>query len=295
MSLQKKEYTGKTGTAQTPSAMRDAVLHPVGTGTRGIRVFSVGCLFLFISCFLLVSAVYAISNTMEIPASQDPLERDSPENLAALKSHIAYTSESQEARMSGVISYIERISDRQGIEKLHQIRNDYLAAAATIPVLPTADGINDIQGDMCKLSQQFAAETKSQIQFFNGTTDAMQESINVSEQAFDESMNNAPDPLWLSHDNARLKVFLRESRERTEILESLNKSSVDITEARAVSDRIDAKRPELETALHKRDGSIGAVNTEIKSLNQQFRNTIAKYHRDLKTRQSIAASTAMRD
>ncbi|WP_321506411.1 hypothetical protein [uncultured Methanoregula sp.] len=247
------------------------------------------CLSLFILSFVLIPAVGAISNTIEIPASKDPLDRDRPENIAALKNHIAYVGESQEARMDGVISYISNISRNEGVEKLQQIRNDYLAAASTIPVMQTADEINAARDDMCVQSQLFAEETRNQIVMFKGTPEGMQESVTISLNTFEASLNGMTDSLWLSRQSARIIIFNRESQERTSLLRSLTENGTDTTQAQRLSDQIDSKRPELETALRNNKGmAVRNVNTAVKSLNQQFRNTIADYRTNLKIKASIA-------
>lgn len=258
------------------------------------RLISLACLFLILGSLFLVTAVCALSDTFEIPASKDPLDRDRPENIAALKSHIAYVGESQEARMNGVISYIDTISGSAGIGKLRQIQDDYLAAAATIPVMQTADQINSLRDDMCVQTRLFAEETNAQMVMFNGNPDGMRKTADASMNAFDVSFDRMTDPLWLSRESARVVVFNRESQERNFTLRSLNDKGVDITQARQISDQIDAKRSELEAALrNNNDGAITKVNTGIKSLNQQFRNTISNYRTNLEIQMKSAAIMAM--
>jgi len=258
------------------------------------RIISLACLLLIIGSFLLVTAVCALSDTIEVPASTDPLDRDRPENIAALKNHIAYVGESQEARMDGVISYINTISGSAGAGKLQQIRDDYLAAAATIPVMQTADQINSLRDDMCSQTRLFAEETRAQMVMFNGTPDGMRETADASMNAFDVSLNRMTDPLWLSRDSARVVVFNREAQERNFTIMSLKDKGVDITQAQQISDQIDAKRSDLEAALrNNKDGAITKVNTGIKSLNQDFRNTIGAYQTNLAIQMKSAAIMAM--
>lgn len=231
---------------------------------------------------------------VEIPASTDPLDRDRPENIAALKSHIAYVGESQEARMNGVISYIDTIGGSAGAGKLRQIQDDYLAAAATIPVMQTADQINSLRDDMCVQSRLFAEETRAKMGMFNGKPDGMQKAVDTSMNAFDVSLNSMTDPLWLSRESARIVVFNRESQERNFTIRSLKDKGVDITQAQQISDQIDAKRSDLEAALrNNKDGAITKVNTGIKSLNQEFRNTVSTYQTNLEIQMKSVAIMAM--
>jgi len=253
-----------------------------------------GLLVLVIGCLFLVTAVCALMDGVEIPASTDPLDRDRPENIAALKSHIAYVGESQEARMNGVISYIDTISGSAGAGKLRQIQDDYLAAAATIPVMQTADQINSLRDDMCVQSRLFAEETRAKMGMFNGKPDGMQKAVDTSMNAFDVSLNSMTDPLWLSRESARIVVFNRESQERNFTIRSLKDKGVDITQAQQISDQIDAKRSDLEAALrNNKDGAITKVNTGIKSLNQEFRNTVSTYQTNLEIQMKSVAIMAM--
>ncbi|WP_321505263.1 hypothetical protein [uncultured Methanoregula sp.] len=257
------------------------------------RMISVMCLLLVIASLFLVTAVCAIVENIEIPKSIDPLDRDRPENIAALKTHIAYVGESQEARMNGVIAYINNISGSEGIDKLQQIRDDYLSAAASIPLMQTSDNINALRDDMCVQTKLFAEETKVQILFFNGTPEGMRETADASMNVFDISFNSVTDPLWLSRENARVKVFARESEERNFTLRSLSEKGIDITRARQISDQIDTKRSDLEAALrNKQDEAMFQANTGIKNLKQQFRNTIGDYRANLEIQMSSAAIMA---
>jgi hypothetical protein len=269
-----------------------------GEGGRSMckRQVSLGCLCICLLGFVLVPAVCAISDTIEIPASRDTLERDSPQNIAALKDHIAYDGESQEARMDGVISYIDMIGDRDGVEKLQWIQDDYLAAASLITVMQTSDQITALRDDMSIQSRSFSEEAKLRITRLNGSPEGMRERVNESVNAFEFSLNGTSDYLWLSHENARIKVFNRESRQRNVTLQDLNEQGIDIAQARQISDQIDAKLPDLESALrNNRDGAAGRITTELRSLNQQFRNTVAEYRLNLRVQKSIASIKGIRD
>ncbi|MFA4877421.1 MAG: hypothetical protein WC586_08405 [Methanoregula sp.] len=257
------------------------------------RVFSIVCLLLIIGSLFLVTAVCAIVENIEVPASKDPLDRDRPENIAALKTHIAYVGESQDARMNGVITYVNNISGSAGVERLKQIQDDYLAAAASIPFMQTADRINALRDDMCTQTRLFAEETKMQVVTFNGTPEGMRETADASMKVFDLSFSSMTDPLWLSRENARIKVFTQESQERNFTLRSLSEKGIDITQARQISDQIDAKRADLEAALrNKQEQGMLQANTGIKNLNQQFRNTVAGYRANLEIQMKTAAIMA---
>ncbi|WP_321504382.1 hypothetical protein [uncultured Methanoregula sp.] len=242
------------------------------------RVIPVGCLCLILICLIVVPTVCAIVENIEVPASKDPLERDSPANIAALKLHAAYIGASQHARMDGVISYIDGIGGSDGAERLRQAEDDYMAAASSIPVVQTADQINDLRDDMHVQSRMFEEETHARLLFFNGTAEGMQASVNISVNAFDLSLKGMTDPLWLSEAGARIIVFDRESRERNYTMRTLAETGVDITRAQQISGRIDALRPKLEAVvLGSRDRTIFTINSDIKSLNRMYRNTIAEY------------------
>jgi predicted phage tail protein len=102
------------------------------------------------------------------------------------------------------------------------------------------------------------------------------------------------DPLWLSRDSARVKVFNRESQERNATIKSLSEKGIDIAQARQISDQIDAKRSELESALRNKQGeAMTKFNTGIKTLNQQFRNTVGTYQTNLEIQMKSAAIQAM--
>jgi hypothetical protein len=237
-----------------------------------------GCICFALIVMMLVSPAVAIVENREIPASSDPLERDSPENIAALKHHIAYIGESQEARMDGIISYISRIGGNDEAGRLREIRNDYMAAAASIPLMKTADRINDLRDDMCVQSGLFAEETQARMLISGGTQEGMREQVNIALKTFDLSLKNGTEPLWLAGERARLIVFDRESRERNFSIRNLKDQGIDTTIAEEISGRIDAKRTEMEAAVMTGgEEKIPVINTEIKSLNRQFRNTIAEY------------------
>jgi hypothetical protein len=241
-----------------------------------IRTTAIRCTCLLLISLVLILPVSAIVENIEIPASRDLPDRDRPENIAALKNHNAYIGESQEARMIGVISYINSISGGTGAGKLQEIRSDYMAAAASIPLMNRSDRINELRDEMCIQSGRFAQETQGRMLIFNGTPDGMRETVNISLNAFDRSLDNGTEPLWLAGKNARIVIFDRESQERNYTLRNLKDEGYDVTGPEEISDRINAKRSGLESAAAMSDGEkILAINTELRSLNQQFRNSIA--------------------
>ncbi|MFA4878387.1 MAG: hypothetical protein WC586_13365, partial [Methanoregula sp.] len=184
----------------------------------------------------------------------------------------------------------DTISGMAGSEKLREIRNDYLAAAASIPVVLTADQINDLRDDMSVQSRHFEEETDLQLLFINGTREGMQGKVNTSLSAFDLSLEGMTEPFWLSEVSARVLVFDRESRERNFTLRSLTELGIDVRDAREISYRIDAMRPRLEAVLENsgRYGTIFSMNSEIKSLNQEYRDRVAGYRLGMRVRSAVS-------
>jgi ribosomal protein L13E len=250
------------------------------------RTISRGCLCLILAFLVLVPAACAIVENREIPASIDPPERDSPANIAALKQHAAYIGGSQQARMDGVIAYIETLGGSDNSERLRRVQNDYMAAAASIPAVGTADQIGDLRDEMRVQSGRFEEETHARLLFLNGTAEGVQEYVNISLTAFDLSMKDMTDPFWLSKTSARLVVFDHESRERNFTMRNLAEAGVDVRDARALAGGIDEMRPKFEAVVQQnnRYGTIFSLNSEVKSLNQKYRNTIDGYHENLKNR-----------
>lgn len=73
--------------------------------------------------------------------------------------HIAHFGKTLQARMDGVISYIDRISRRTGTAGLRQIQEDYLIAAFPVPVMRTVEEITESREEMRRQSRLFVDET----------------------------------------------------------------------------------------------------------------------------------------
>jgi hypothetical protein len=248
-----------------------------------------------VACSLIPPALCAVSaEVTTLPPSKDTLAQDNPEMIAALKIHVAYVGQSQDARMSGVISYIDRISGNTGSGTLREIHDDYLAVASLLPVMQTADDIAEARRELQHQSRLFAEETRVQLIFFNGTTGNLREAISVSEQAAEGSLMNLKDSLWLSHESARMTTFNRESQKRAVILKSLSDDGVDVSMAQDISEQIDAQRTDIQKAISARSlNGLKATNAALKSLNREFRATIGEYQTRLRIETKRSAILAM--
>jgi hypothetical protein len=234
-------------------------------------------------CFLCVISVIApivsaLPDNTALSGSQNSIIRDNAELLSPLKMHVAYIGKMQDARMDGVIQYIDRISDGTGSAHLQQIQEDYLMAAFSIPVMRTVDEIDMAREEMRQQSILFADETNAQIVMFNGTTDEMRANANSNMHIIEGSFNSIMYSSWLASETTRLTVFNQSSERRTAVLDKLSTQGLDISEARNLSDQIDAQHSELENALlQNRDGALLSITSGLKQLNQQFRNSIEGY------------------
>lgn len=92
--------------------------------------------------------VRAIPDNTAQSGSQNTIIHDNAELLSSLKMHAAYIGKMQQARMDGVIQYIDRISEGTGCVHLQQIQEDYLMAAFSIPIMRTVDEINTAREEM---------------------------------------------------------------------------------------------------------------------------------------------------
>ena len=245
-------------------------------------------------CLLVLTALLApLASAVSNPPQ--PLAENSPEIISALKNHIVYVGESQEARMNGIIRYVDGISGGAGRMDLEWIQEDYLTAASSIPLMYTAHEINAARVEMGTQSLNFANAAQDQVVFFNGNFHTMKDYINDSMLALSASFDSARDPSWLGRGNARLAVFNASSFERNATLSDLAKQGIDVTRAREISGEIDAQRINLEHALgHRENVTIQAVNSDIKMLNQQFRNAILDYRAQLQIKTSLAAINAIK-
>ena len=242
-----------------------------------LGIFSVGlCLLCAIS--VIAPIANAISDDTVLSGSQNTIIQDNAELLSSLKVHVAYIGKIQQARMDGVIQYINQISDGTGSAYLQQIEEDYLVAAFSIPVMRTVDEINMARDEMRQQSILFADETNAQMVMFNGTTDEMRANANSNMHTVEETFNSIMYSSWLASETTRLMVFNQSYERRTATLEALSVQGLDISEAQNLSDQIDAQHLELEDALlQNRDGALQSITSGLKQLNQQFRNIIEGY------------------
>ena len=250
-------------------------------------------------CFLLLIAVGIplVSATEIIPLPLQPQQAVSAQNnpalISGLKTHVADLAVFQNARMDGVISYIDNISGGPGGADLQTIQEDYLATATSVPLMKTTDEITAARNEMGDLTRQFSEETKAQMQIFNGSAGDLMSSINDLVAALGASVDGVKNYTSLASNAARLHVFDIASTKRDELLNSLGNKGIDVSAARDLSDQIDAQRTNLVNALENRDiAALKTTNTAIKSLNQQFRNDIATYRSELGIQMAVAAITS---
>ena len=245
-------------------------------------------------CLLVLTALFVPLVGAMTDTSTQPLAEDSPAIISALKNHIVFVGESQEARMDGVIRYVDTLSNGEGMLDLEWIQEDYLTAASSIPLMYTAHEINTAREEMGTQSLNFANRAQDQVVFFKGNFNTMKDYINDSMQALSDSFSSK-DPSWLAKGNARMAVFNASSFERNATLMELAQQGVDVTKARQISSQIDAQRKNLEHALvHSQNATIQSVNSDIKMLNQQFRGTILDYRANLKIVTAAAAINAIK-
>ena len=210
-----------------------------------------------------------------VPPSSGPLEKDNPEVISVLKTHTAYVGIIQQARMDGVIAYIDQISEGAGTTNLRWIQDDYIAAVSSIPLLYTSDEITAVREEMRSQSIRFSDETKTQISVFNGNNTELRARTSVTETEAEVTFNNMPDSVWLMKGSARLAAFNISAEKRAALLLSLARKGVDVTDARNISEQIDAMRTELQAAVvYNKEGVILTLNSGIGKLNSQFRSIV---------------------
>ncbi len=234
------------------------------------------CLLCVIS--VIAPMVSALPDNSAQSGSRNIIIQDDVELLSSLKMHAAYIGKMQQARMNGVIQYIDRISEGTGSAHLQQIQEDYLMAAFSIPIMRTVDEINTAREEMRQQSILFADETNNKIMMFNGTTDEMRANANSSMRIVEGTFNSIRYSSWLSSETTRLTVFNQSAERRTAILDTLSDQGLDTSQGRNLSDQIDVQLSEFEDALlQNRDGALLSITSGLKQLNQQFRNTIDGY------------------
>ena len=189
---------------------------------------------------MIAPIVSALPENTALSGSQNTIIQDNAELLSSLKTHVAYIGRLQQARMDGVIQYIDQISGGTGSAHLQQIQEDYLIAAFSIPVMRTVDEINAARDEMRQQSILFADETNVQMSMFNGTTDEMRANANSNMQTIEDSFNSVMYSSWLASETTRLMVFNQSSERRTAILDKLSAQGIDTSQARNLSERIDA-------------------------------------------------------
>jgi DNA repair exonuclease SbcCD ATPase subunit len=227
---------------------------------------------------MIVPTVSALPENTALSGSQNMIIQDNAELLSSLKTHVAYIGRLQQARMEGVIQYIDKISGGTGSANLQQIQEDYLIAAFSIPVMRTVDEINTARDEMRQQSILFADETNAQMSMFNGMTDDMRADANSNMHTIEGTFNSVMYSSWLASETTRLTVFNQSSERRTAILDKLSAQGIDTSQAKNLSEQIDAQQSEMENALlQNRDGELQPINSALKQLNQQFRNAIEEY------------------
>jgi hypothetical protein len=251
--------------------------------------------WLMFSLAMTAPVVSALVDKTDIPASTGPLNKDSPELISVLKTHTAYVGVMQQARMNGVIEYIDRISDGAGTTNLRWIQDDYLAAASSISLLYTSDEITAAREEMRAQSIRFSDETKTQMAAFNGNDADLKASTNETQADAEDNFSRMPGSTWLKKGSARLAAFNTSAEKRVALLLTLSKKGADITEASKLSDQIDAKRIELqEVVVKNKNGAVLSLNSGIARLNSQFRTTVDESLKNREIQLQAAALMAMK-
>lgn len=229
----------------------------------------------FLALLLLIQSASALVNADTIPASKDPNHADRPEIIDSLKSHVAYVCELQDARMSGTIRYIGNISNANGTVALDQIRDDYLAAASSIPLLETNDEIVKARDSLHTYTAKFSDEVKTKMVRYNGNSDTLLLYTRAAVNGADASILRSNGTLWLADPSARLDVFNRDSMKRTQEIGNLGNRSINVTKIQNLSEQIDAQRPTLVQALTSRSAvNLKAANEKIRVLTKEYRDTV---------------------
>ena len=251
--------------------------------------------WLVFSLMMISPVVSALGEYTYVPPSTGPLDQDNPEILSVLKTHTAYVGVMQQARMDGVIAYVDQISDGAGTTNLRWIQDDYLTASSSISLLYTSDELTAAREEMRAQSIRFSDETKNQMAAFNGSDTDMRASTNATEADAETTFARMPGSVWLIKGSARLAEFNTSAEKRTALLLTLARKGVDITEARNLSDQIDAKRTELQqVVVNNKNGAVLSLNSGIAKLNSQFRTTVDESLKDREIQLSAAAMLSMK-
>jgi len=251
-----------------------------------------GLILLFFS-ILFVPVAGALTQSTGQPGSQSYVIQDNVKIISPLRMHIAYVGKTQQARMDGVITYIDGISGGTGTTGLRQIQEDYLTAAFPVPMMHTVEGINGARTEMRRQSILFVDETNVQLAKFNGNYTDMRSSTEAALHPVEESFSCLRYASWLASQTTRSRVFNQSSERRTAILEDLSLHGMDVTYPENLSAQIDAQHAELESALlQNRDGVLLSINGGLKVLKQQFRSTVEVYRMDLQAQMKAAEWTS---
>jgi hypothetical protein len=245
------------------------------------EILRTGLVLLFLSA-LCVPLAGAVTQSSDQSDSHGYVIQDSAELISPLKMHIAYVGKTQQARMDGVITYIDRISGGSGTSGLRQIQEDYLMAAFPVPVMRTVEEITEAREEMRRQSVLFVDETNAQLVMFNGSTADMRSSAGAALHPVEESFTCLKYSSWLASQTTRSMVFNQSSDRRMAILDDLSLHGMDVTYPKTLSTQIDAQHAELENALlQNHDEALLSLNSGIRLLKQQFRTTVVGYQMDL--------------
>jgi hypothetical protein len=255
------------------------------------KILRTGLILLFLSVLIVPLAGAATPSTSQ-SSIQSYVIPNSAELISPLKMHIAYVGKTQQARMDGVINYIDRISEGTGTAGLRQIQEDYLTAAFPVPVMRTVEEITEAREEMRRQSILFADETNVQLAVFNGSTADMRSSAEEALHPVEESFNCLKYSSWLSSQTTRFMVFNQSSERRTAILDDLSLHGMDVSYPKTLSMQIDAQHAELENALlQNQDGMLLSINSGLRLLKQQFRSTVEGYRMNLQAQLKAADRT----
>lgn len=255
------------------------------------EILSKGLILFFLS-MLFVPVAVAVTPGASQSDSPGYFIQDSARQISPLKMHVAYIGKTQQARMDGVITYIDQISGGTGTASLRQIQENYLMAAFPVPVMRTVEEINEAREEMQHQSILFVDETNAQLAMFNGSQADMQSSAEAAVHPVEESYNCAKYSSWLASQTTRSQVFNQSSERRTAILTDLTLQGMDVTYPESLSAQIDAQHAELENALlRNQDGTLLSINSGLRLLKEQFHTTIDGYRMDLHAQMKTAEST----
>jgi hypothetical protein len=255
------------------------------------KILRTGLILLFLSA-LFVPLADAVTQSTGQSGGQSYVIQDSAELISPLKMHIAYVGKTQQARMDGVITYIDMISGGTGTTGLRQIQEDYLTTAFPVPVMRTVDEITEAREEMRRQSILFSDETNAQMVMFNGSTAEMRSSAEAAMHPVEESFNCLKYSSWLASQTTRFMVFNQSSERRSAMLDDLSLHGMDVTYPKTLSTQIDAQHAELENALlQNKDVGLLSINGGLRLLKQQFRTTVEGYRMNLQAQLKAADRT----